>query len=122
MNLKSSSIIFFLVLTFSLINAQPNIQYKITVAQDGSGDFTTIQSAVEATTAFPEQQITIFIKNGIYLEKVRVPSWNNLLSFIGENAEYNNTGAGPATGNRVKWAHRLSEKKSKKTYTGKHFG
>lgn len=87
MNLKRNTILFLLFVTFSFAKAQTDIQYKITVAKDGLGDFTTIQSAIEATKAFPDQRITIFIKNGIYREKVRVPSWNNLLSFIGEDAE-----------------------------------
>ena len=76
-----------ILIVFSGVNAQNDTQYKIVVAQDGSGDFKTIQSAVDATKAFPDKRITIFIKNGIYKEKVRVPSWNNLLSFVGENAE-----------------------------------
>ncbi|MFC0876745.1 pectinesterase family protein [Saccharicrinis sp. FJH2] len=63
-------------------------KYEMVVAQDGSGDFSTIQEAIDATKAFPPQRITIFIKNGIYNEKVRVPSWNNKLSLIGESAEH----------------------------------
>ncbi|WP_303919872.1 pectinesterase family protein [Draconibacterium sediminis] len=67
--------------------AQTNIQYEITVAQDGSGDFESIQAAIDATKAYPPQPITIFIKNGLYREKVCVPSWNNKLSLIGEDRE-----------------------------------
>jgi pectinesterase len=63
------------------------VKYSMTVAQDGSGDFTTIQAAIDATKAFPDKRITIFVKNGVYHEKVRVPSWNNLLSIIGEDRE-----------------------------------
>lgn len=62
-------------------------QYKIVVAKDGSGDFTSIQSAIDATKSFPDKRITIFIKNGIYNEKVTVSSWNPLLSLIGEDME-----------------------------------
>ncbi|HUX55977.1 MAG TPA: pectinesterase family protein [Bacteroidales bacterium] len=57
------------------------------VAQDGSGAYTTIQDAIDATKAFPDKRITIFIKNGIYHEKVRVPSWNSMLSLIGEDVD-----------------------------------
>jgi pectinesterase len=57
------------------------------VAQDGSGDFTHIQDAVDAAKAFPPQPITIFIKNGIYREKIRIPSWNNNLLLLGEDME-----------------------------------
>jgi pectinesterase len=59
----------------------------MTVAQDGTGDFTSIQSAIDSCKAFPDKRITIFIKNGIYNEKVRVPSWNTRLSIIGESVD-----------------------------------
>jgi len=58
-----------------------------TVAQDGSGDFTKIQDAVNASPSFPYEKITIFIKNGTYIEKVRVPEWNTHLAFVGESKE-----------------------------------
>jgi pectinesterase len=72
---------------FSSVKAQTDIQYEMVVAQDGSGDFTKIQDAIDATKAFPDKRITIFIKNGTYKEKVRVPAWNNMLSLIGEDVE-----------------------------------
>ena len=72
---------------FISINTYAEIQYKITVAQDGSGDYTTIQEAIDATKSFPPKRITIFIKNGVYKEKVKVPAWNNKLSLIGESKE-----------------------------------
>lgn len=81
-------IAYHLLLLFTVCAAaQPGVQYEMTVAQDGSGDFTTIQAAIDATKAFPDKRITIHIKNGIYREKVRVPSWNTLLSLLGEDPE-----------------------------------
>jgi len=59
----------------------------IVVAKDGSGDYTRIQDAIDATKAFPYERITIFIKNGTYNEKVKVYEWNTLLSLIGEDKE-----------------------------------
>jgi len=59
----------------------------ISVAQDGSGDFRTIQQAIEATKAFPDRPITISIGPGIYLEKVRVPHWNTYLTLRGAGVE-----------------------------------
>lgn len=61
---------------------------KITVAQDGSGDFRTIQEAVNAVRAYSPLHITISIKNGVYHEKVVVPSWVTDVSFIGESREH----------------------------------
>ncbi|KAF2511412.1 pectate lyase [Flavobacterium zhairuonense] len=59
----------------------------ITVAQDGSGDFTKIQDAVYACPAFPYEKVTILIKNGIYNEKVRIPEWNTNVVLQGESKE-----------------------------------
>lgn len=63
-----------------------NVTY-ITVAQDGSGDFTKIQDAIYATPAFPYEKVTIFVKNGTYNEKVRVPEWNTNVVLQGESKE-----------------------------------
>ncbi len=72
-----------LVVTYSFAE----IKYEMTVAQDGSGDYTTIQDAINATKAFPDKRITINIKNGVYHEKVKVHAWNNLLTLKGESTD-----------------------------------
>lgn len=54
----------------------------ITVAQDGSGAFTSIQEAVDSVSMLPE---TIYIKNGIYHERVEIKA--PFLTIIGEDAE-----------------------------------
>jgi pectinesterase len=56
------------------------------VALDGSGNYTSIQKAIDACKAFPESRVTIFVKNGVYHEKVQVPSCNSQLTIIGESA------------------------------------
>ncbi len=58
-----------------------------TVALDGSGDFTKIQDAVYACPAFPYEKVTIYVKNGIYNEKVRIPEWNTNVVLQGESKE-----------------------------------
>lgn len=72
---------------FSLSTSADEIRYHMTVAKDGSGDFTSIQAAIDATKTFPDKPITIEIKNGIYQEKVHVYEWNPRLSLIGESTE-----------------------------------
>lgn len=62
-------------------------EFNIVVDQNGSGDFTTIQEAINASKAYPSERITIFIKNGVYYEKVKVPEWNPRISLIGESRE-----------------------------------
>ncbi len=76
-----------LIVVFNTTKAQQGVDYEMVVSQNGSGDFTTIMEAIDATKAFPDKRITIYVKNGVYREKVRVPSWNPLLSIIGEDAE-----------------------------------
>lgn len=61
--------------------------FRMTVAQDSSGDYTTIQKAIDASKAFPDQRVAIFVRNGIYKEKIVVPACNTRLSIIGESAE-----------------------------------
>lgn len=60
---------------------------EFTVAQDGSGDFKTIQEAVNAVRDHSEQRVYIFIKNGIYHEKLVVPSSKRYVTFIGESTD-----------------------------------
>ncbi len=79
--------LFLELLLFHAFSLYAQDKQLITVAQNGSGDFTTIQAAIDAAKAFPDQRVTIFIKNGIYREKVSVPSCNTRLSLIGESLE-----------------------------------
>jgi pectinesterase len=61
--------------------------FELTVAADGSGDFTSVQEAVDACKSFPDKRITIHLRKGIYREKVIIPACNVKISLIGENAE-----------------------------------
>ncbi len=69
------------------VHRQPAGNYDFVVAKDGSGDFTTIQAAIEASKAFPYERIRILIKNGVYHEKVLIPSWNTKISLIGQSKD-----------------------------------
>jgi pectin methylesterase-like acyl-CoA thioesterase len=59
--------------------------YDVTVAKDGSGNFTTIQAAVTAAPASRTAVYTIYIKDGSYSEKVTVPSNKPFLQFVGQS-------------------------------------
>jgi len=54
------------------------------VAKDGSGNFRTIQEAIFAVRDLSQQQVTIKIKNGIYKEKIVIPSWKTNIALLGE--------------------------------------
>ena len=62
-------------------------QYDMIVAQDGSGDHLTVQAAIDAAKSFPEERIRIFVRAGVYREKVSVHAWNPKISLIGEDVE-----------------------------------
>nr|WP_310595187.1 pectate lyase [Flavobacterium sp.] len=61
--------------------------FYIVVDQTGQGNFLTIQDAINSAPSFPYQRIIIFVKNGVYKEKVKVHSWNPKISLIGESRE-----------------------------------
>lgn len=63
----------------------PTYPSKFIVAQDGSGDFKTIQEAVNAFRDHSQVRVTLFIKNGIYPEKLVIPSWKPNIHIIGES-------------------------------------
>lgn len=65
----------------------PKDSYNVTVAQDGSGDYTNIQDAINNSKSFPYDRITIFIKKGTYIEKVHVYEWNPKITLIGEDKD-----------------------------------
>src|SRR5919205_4283186 len=63
----------------------PPYPKTLTVAQDGSGDYTTIQGAVNAVRDLSQEQVTIYVKKGVYHEKLIIPSWKTKISLIGES-------------------------------------
>ena len=82
-----SLIITFACLLLVSVSSFSAANYDFIVAPDGSGNFTSLQKAIDACKAFPESRVTIFVKNGTYHEKVLVPSCNSHLSIIGESAD-----------------------------------
>lgn len=57
------------------------------VARDGTAEFRNIDDALEVCRAFMEYHKVIFVKNGIYKEKLIVPSWLTNIEICGEDAE-----------------------------------
>ena len=75
-----------LICSLSEIRAQVT-PIEFTVAQDGSGDYKTIQEAVNAVRDLSQRTAKIFIKRGTYNEKLVIPSWKTHIALIGESAE-----------------------------------
>jgi len=59
----------------------------IVVSKDGKGDFTTVQQAVDAVENESSQRTKIFIKAGIYKEKIIIPETKSPITLEGENPE-----------------------------------
>jgi pectinesterase len=59
--------------------------YDIVVAADGSGDYKTITAAINSLPMFNYERIVIFIRNGIYNEKIRIEQ--NNLTLLGESRD-----------------------------------
>lgn len=65
----------------------PNWPKTLTVSQDGSGDYKTIQGAVNAVRDLSQEQVVIYIKKGVYHEKLIIPSWKCRITLMGESNE-----------------------------------
>ena len=77
----------FVILTFSLIfhSCCYAAEYDFVVAADGSGDFKSVQDAINAVPDFRKATTTIFVKNGTYKEKLILPASKTKVTLIGEN-------------------------------------
>ena len=78
------------LLTISQVWAQPHLspdKADFVVATDGTGDFTSVQAAIDAVPDFRKQRTTIFIKNGTYKEKLVLSACKTMVSFIGEDVQ-----------------------------------
>lgn len=62
-------------------------EYDFVVAKDGSGDFFTVQDAVNAAPDYCRMGTRILIREGIYREKVTVPANKRKLNLVGRSAE-----------------------------------
>lgn len=82
--MKSIKFILLLLVIAFQIKAQVK---QITVAQDGHGDFNTIQQAVLSVRDHSQVKVTIVVKDGVYKEKLVIPAWKKNISIIGEHKD-----------------------------------
>ena len=88
MRLRSCLTIFILMFCVCATMAQAQERKDtIFVARDGTGEYRDIQPAIEAVRAFMDYTVTIYIKNGLYKEKIVIPSWVKNVQLVGESAE-----------------------------------
>ena len=59
----------------------------LVVARDGTGQFRTIDEAIEVCRAFMDYHKVIYVKKGTYKEKLIVPSWLTHIEICGEDRD-----------------------------------
>lgn len=74
------------LVVFSTLKAQ-DYPKELKVAKDGSGNYTTIQAAVMAVRDYSDVPVNIYIKAGVYKEKLVIPAQKTKIKLIGENKE-----------------------------------
>ena len=80
---------------------------EIAVAADGSGEFKSVQAAVDSVSESSTERAVIHIKPGRYEEKIRIDAGKPPITFLGEHAEktvlvwHNNAGTRDADGDRI---------------------
>lgn len=79
--------IFTILICSAFITASAQYPSRVVVAQDGSGDVKSINDAIALVRAYSPVPLEIFIKNGVYREKVVVPAWVTNITFRGESRE-----------------------------------
>lgn len=83
--MKNLILFCFLLSVFNLFSQE---EHRIVVDRNGTGDFRNVQEAIDFVRAFdPNGQVVIFIKNGIYKEKIVLHSYLTNVKLLGENKE-----------------------------------
>ncbi|MGJ7030284.1 pectinesterase family protein [Niabella hirudinis] len=59
--------------------------YHFVVAADGSGNFKTVQEAINAVPDLRKVQTVIYIKNGVYKEKLTLPPTKTNIKLVGQD-------------------------------------
>jgi pectinesterase len=72
-------------LLFLLVSIISFSQNKITVSQEPTSKYKTIQSAIDAVTFDNKKPITIYIKKGVYKERVVVDTRKDNIVLLGED-------------------------------------
>jgi len=80
--MKISYLLSFIIFAAFLSNTHA-IKYDFVVAQDGSGDFFSIQAALNSVPLNHTKRFIIYIKNGIYNEKLFIETDN--IALVGES-------------------------------------
>jgi pectinesterase len=81
------SILFVLIISAFISSSRVQAKEKanVIVAQDGSGQYKTIQEAINAVPAENKQNFIILVRNGVYNEKIFLTK--SFITLVGENRD-----------------------------------
>ncbi|KAB5534785.1 hypothetical protein DKX38_017871 [Salix brachista] len=65
-----------------------NVEANVVVAQDGSGDYTTVQEAVNSAPDKSQSRYVIHVKSGIYTENVEVGKNKKNVMIVGDGMDF----------------------------------
>jgi len=85
--IKSVKFLCFLLFTLSSAFSRAQGKYDFVVAKDGSGNFKTVQEAINAVPDFRKKETRILIKKGLYKEKLVLAECKTLITFVGESLD-----------------------------------
>lgn len=87
--MKQTTLLLLFFLTFLQLPAANKYDNPDTlfVARDGTAEFRNIDDAIEVCRAFMEYHKVIFVKKGIYKEKLIIPSWLTNIEICGEDRD-----------------------------------
>ena len=79
----------FMLMAFAALQAASPYDNADTlvVARDGTGQFRTVDEAIEVCRAFMDYHKVIFVKKGVYKEKLVIPSWLQNIEICGEDRD-----------------------------------
>ena len=80
------SLLALLALTASAANKYDNPD-TLVVARDGTGEFRNVDDAIEVCRAFMDYHKVIYVKKGVYKEKLIIPSWLTNIEICGEDRD-----------------------------------
>ena len=87
--MKQTTLLFLFCLSFLQLSAANKYDNPDTlfVARDGTAEFRNIDDAIEVCRAFMEYHKVIFVKKGVYKEKLIIPSWLTNIEICGEDRD-----------------------------------
>ncbi len=87
--LRFKNLLFSITFLFATLHSETLMaQYDLVVSQDGTGNYSSVQAAVNAAPIGRTTPYVIYIKNGTYNEKITIPSNKPFIKLVGENVAH----------------------------------